>query len=111
MKTAIILIMFSACYANAAVIHVPEDVPSISWAINIAEWHDEIVVADGTYYEWGIEFDRKIFTLAGASDNSSSVVINGLGQDRIMYSTLSSVTCTLPASVRHMPRKTNRHIP
>ena len=40
------------------VIQVPEDVPSIMFAVDNANWHDTIKVASGTYLE-GLIFETK----------------------------------------------------
>lgn len=92
MKTGICLFLLFAGFSNAAVINVPGDVPSISWAVDIAESSDEIIIANSTYFEWGIAINGKTLTLTGPSGASSSVVIDALHQDRIMSLNNASVT-------------------
>ena len=81
-----------ASFASAAVIHVPDDVPSLTWAINIAEGGDEIIISDGIYYEWGIVAVGKSLTIACSSGNPSAVTLNALNQDRFMNLNACTIT-------------------
>lgn len=78
------VLLLGAGRGAAAVIRVPQDAPTIAWAVTVAESNDEIVIRCGTYYEWGITIDRKVLTIRGEQSNGECVIINALGQDRVL---------------------------
>ena len=76
--------------ATAAVINVPGDQPTIQLAINAANPGDEVIVAEGEYFE-NINFFGKAITVRSTDPNDPTVVIktiiNGGGSGTV-------VTCT-----------------
>ena len=70
------LVLVPVCAASGAIIHVPDDVPSISWAVATAASGDEIIVAPGTYSEWGILCQNKNVIVRGSVASADSVVID-----------------------------------
>ncbi len=68
-------LLLVATAANAAVILVPEDQPSIQAGINIANPGDTISVAAGTYEEW-LSFRGKDITVQ-SRDGAPTTMING----------------------------------
>ena len=68
-----ILVGIFGVYADAAVINVPGDQPTIQDAINVAVNGDEIIVAPGTYVE-NIDFLGKAITVRGSVPTDPAVV-------------------------------------
>ncbi len=63
--------------ANAVIINVPGDQPTIQAGIGVAVNGDEVVVAPGTYFE-AINFNGKAITLR-SSDGADVTIIDGTG--------------------------------
>jgi len=85
MKKLITSSLFLACtiiIANAQIINVPGDQPSIQAGIDAASEGDTVLVSDSTYYE-NINFKEKAITVAsqfiidGDTSHISKTVING----------------------------------
>ncbi len=64
--------------ANADVLNVPSDFPTIQIAVNLASAGDEIVVAPGTYFE-DIDFLGKQATLR-SSGGAAVTTIDAIGR-------------------------------
>jgi serine protease len=63
LRTCLIVLMsITAATANAAVIRVPDDQPTIQQAINVAVQGDTVLVSPGTYFE-NIDFRAKAITV------------------------------------------------
>ena len=81
----VLLVGLLGVRADAAVINVPGDQPTIQAAIDVAVNGDEIIVAPGTYFEH-IDFLGKAVFLH-SSAGAATTIINGVGAGPI-------VTCT-----------------
>ncbi len=75
MRISFVGLLLVATAANAAVILVPEDQPSIQAGINIANPGDTISVAAGTYEEW-LSFRGKDITVQ-SRDGAPTSMSNG----------------------------------
>jgi hypothetical protein len=80
--TFLLTILGLICYANAAIINVPGNYPTIQGAINAAQNHDTILVEPGTYFE-NINFRGKNIVVTSRyylTNNPATIyatVING----------------------------------
>ena len=78
----IIIFLIQAHFADAQVIHIPEDHPAIQEGIDAANTGDTVLVAEGRYYE-NINFRGKAITLAsrfildGDTSHISKTIIDG----------------------------------
>ena len=72
---AIGLILMGPTFARADIINVPADYPTIQEAIDAAEDTDEVVVAEGEYFE-NINFLGKAITVRSTDPEDPEVVAN-----------------------------------
>ena len=56
-------VLFNAGPASCAIHHVPADYPTLRGAISAASESDTILVADGEYREWNLDFNGKAITV------------------------------------------------
>ncbi len=74
-------LLYATPTVKASVIQVPEDVPTIQLAINMAYPGDTILVSAGTYYEHIVV--NKSVTLTG--EDPSNTIIDGSGVGYVVY--------------------------
>ncbi len=74
-------LMLLAKIASADIINVPDDVPTIQLAIDLASDGDEVVVAPGTYNEV-ITFNGKAIELH-SSDGANVTIIDGISSEPV----------------------------
>lgn len=72
-SSALVLLLCGS--AQADIIHVPGDQPDIQTAINVAVNGDEVIVAQGEYFE-NINFNGKAITVRSTDPNDAVVVLN-----------------------------------
>jgi predicted outer membrane repeat protein len=84
-----VLLLAAIGSASAATIRVPQDLPSISWAVGVAASGDEIVIAPGTYSEWSIGCTGKNLTIRGAAASADSVIMDAHQQSTHIWFTNS----------------------
>ena len=81
--------LISADSAAATTIHVPADYPTIQEGIDASVDGDTVLIAEGTYYENGVDFLGKAILVTGADPEDSLVVLNtvvdGDATDSVIY--------------------------
>lgn len=75
--------------------HVPTDAPTIAAAADSAQQGEAIVLAPGTYLEYGIVLDVGV-DLRGESGKAGDVVIDGQGLGRVLLVELDEETVVQP---------------
>ena len=92
------LVWLFCCSAQAAIINVPGDQPDIQTAINVAVNGDEIIVAQGEYFE-NINFNGKAITVRSTDPNDAFVVLNTIINGGGSGSVVTCSTSEGPGSV------------
>jgi predicted outer membrane repeat protein len=92
LKSLTFLSMFSILFIYplfGKTIYVPQEYEKIQEALVAAENGDEIIISQGIYYEYKIDFLGKSVEVKSTDPNNYSVVtstiINGMSQDRVFY--------------------------
>jgi predicted outer membrane repeat protein len=80
--------------AEATTLHVPAEYPTIQAGLNAAMPGDTVEVACGTYQENGIELVSGV-TLRSSSGLADCVIIDGLGQGRVLQGEDISMTTVI----------------
>ncbi|MEE9130010.1 MAG: right-handed parallel beta-helix repeat-containing protein, partial [Phycisphaerales bacterium] len=86
-RLMLVAVLLAASSAHAAIINVPGDEPTIQAGINAAMNGDEVIVAQGEYFE-NINFFGKAITVRSTDPNNAGVVmatiINGGGSGSVV---------------------------
>jgi parallel beta-helix repeat protein len=103
---SILLFFLNAAAAAATNFHVPADYPKIQGAINAASSGDTVLIADGEYLEWTIDFKGKAISIQSVNGPQRCIINcrgNGSGfyfhSREGMNSRISGVTITNGLSV------------
>lgn len=82
---AAVMSMLAGTATQAGIVNVPADQPTIQLGIAAARNGDEVVLAPGTYFEWGIDLLGKAIELRSTNPNDPAIVaatiINAKGVD------------------------------
>ncbi len=81
---ALLLPALFTSHAPAAIIHVPDDQPTIQLGVWNASPGDTVIVECGTYYETLIFFQVDDVTLKSETGEEACVTINGGGQNHVL---------------------------